>query len=374
MTSWAWLRLLWTHGFRFSLRRLYRVVLVGVFSLVHSLSAIWQRVWFGKRIAAEEVPPMVFIIGHWRTGTTFLHELLSIDPRFHSPDTLQCMCPEHFLVSRWWIEKLAFLMPKKRPMDNIALRLDAPQEDEFALLTMGAGSPMEMLAFPHARSTWEKWYRVPEQDRPSWRKKLVGFLRSITFAQHRATGVAPMYLLLKSPTHTGRLGWLAEAFPNARFIHLVREPVSLFSSAQLLLHAMFSTQALNVTDIESEALIDEAVFENFDSLYKHFDSDCAGLAPDRLLTVKYENIKTSPMDQVQQIYDFLYIDLSTDMAARVAEELAAREQYRPNQHAPDPDLEEKVRQRWRAYGERYGYSETAHRADEYIQPWREAAQ
>jgi hypothetical protein len=356
MTSWAWLRLLWTHGCRFSFSRLYRVVLVSAFSVIHSLSAIWQSLRFGRRIADQELPPLIFIIGHWRTGTTFLHELLSIDPRFSSPDTLQCMCPEHFLVSRRWIEKLAFLIPKKRPMDNVALRFDAPQEDEFALLTMGAGSPMEMTAFPGARSRWAKWYRVPERSRVAWRRKLERFLRTITFAQHRATGVAPMHLLLKSPTHTGRLGWLAEAFPDARFVHLVREPVSLFSSAQLLLRAMFVTQALNVTDVESEALLEESVFANFDSLYQHFDSDCAGLSPNRLLTLKYEDIKASPMQQVEQIYEFLNLDLSPDTAACIANELAARKQYRPNRHAPDAELEKKVRQRWFAYRERYGYS------------------
>ena len=298
---------------------------------------------------------MIFIIGHWRTGTTFLHELMSIDPRFSSPDTLQCMCPEHFLVSRWWIEKLAFLIPKKRPMDNIELRFEAPQEDEFALLTMGVGSPMEMLAFPQARNTWEKWFRVSEQDRPAWQKHLEGFLRSVAFARHRATGQAPAYLLVKSPTHTGRLSWLARAFPDARFIHLVREPVALFSSSQILIHAMFATQAMNVKGIESEALIEESVFENFDRLYEHFDSDCADLASNRLLTIKYEDLKNSPMQQVEQIYEFLDINISPETTAGITNELAARKQYRPNQHAPDPELEKRIREQWKSYGERYGY-------------------
>ena len=355
MTSWAWLRLLWTYRFRVSPSRFHRLVLVSVISLMNSLGAVLQRILFGNRVAAQELPPIVFIIGHWRTGTTFLHELLSLDPRFQSPDTLQCMCPEHFLVSRRWIEKLAFLLPDKRPMDNVAMRFRGPQEGEFALLTMAAGSPMEMSAFPQARTGWQKWYRVPAEKRLTWRRKLEGFLRSVVFSRHQSTGVAPARLLLKSPTHTARLGWLAEAFPDAHFIHLVREPVSLFSSTQILTHAMAVTQALNVSGVESETFIQEAVFENFEQLYEHFDADCAELESNRLLTLKYEDNKNSPMQQIARIYDFLGIDLNPDISARIESESVARKQYQPNKHEPDAELAERVRQRWNDYGKRYGY-------------------
>ena len=167
--------------------------------------------------------------------------------------------------------------------------------------------------------------------------------------------MAPARLLLKSPTHTARLGWLAEAFPDAHFIHLVREPVSLFSSTQILTHAMTVTQALNVSGVESETFIQEAVFENFEQLYEHLDADCAELEPNRLLTLKYEDNKNSPMQQIVRIYDFLGIDLDPDISARIESESVARKQYQPNKHEPDAELAERVRQRWNDYGKRYGY-------------------
>ena len=84
----------------------------------------------------------VFIVGHWRSGTTYLHELMSCDDRFASPTSYQCFAANHFLLSERVVPKLLwFLMPSKRPMDNVKFGWNVPQEDEFALCSMGVPSP-----------------------------------------------------------------------------------------------------------------------------------------------------------------------------------------------------------------------------------------
>ena len=82
--------------------------------------------------------PPIFILGHWRTGTTLLHEFMIRDERFGYPTTYECMDPNHFLLTeglftRW----LNFLVPTHRPMDNMKAGFDRPQEDEFALCMLG---------------------------------------------------------------------------------------------------------------------------------------------------------------------------------------------------------------------------------------------
>ncbi|MET0668031.1 MAG: sulfotransferase, partial [Methyloceanibacter sp.] len=52
--------------------------------------------------AAEAVKldtPPVFILGHWRTGTTLLHDLFAEDPNLAFPTTYECFFPHHFLIS-----------------------------------------------------------------------------------------------------------------------------------------------------------------------------------------------------------------------------------------------------------------------------------
>ncbi len=84
-----------------------------------------QRLIFGRTLASAEMHgPPVFIVGHWRSGTTMLHELMVRDERLSSPSTYQCFAPHHFLVSEWFFRRFCgWLLPGKRPMDNMAAGL-----------------------------------------------------------------------------------------------------------------------------------------------------------------------------------------------------------------------------------------------------------
>ena len=102
----------------------------------------------------EEVsfdPPPVFIVGHWRSGTTLLHNLLSRDPGFCFPTVVDVLRPYDFypnpldFVTRRVV--LRFL-PRTRPMDDVRLDPDLPQEEELALATMGAPSFFNCIYFP----------------------------------------------------------------------------------------------------------------------------------------------------------------------------------------------------------------------------------
>src|ERR1700723_3128222 len=61
----------------------------------------WQSLWFERNLALQRLLPPgeplqtdpVFILGLWRTGTTYLHDLLGACPGMCSPTTSQCMYP-----------------------------------------------------------------------------------------------------------------------------------------------------------------------------------------------------------------------------------------------------------------------------------------
>src|SRR5262249_27456922 len=131
----AWLRLLLRNRFDFSWRYLYVVLIVTWVSAIHTLLRYVQDAWYGSRVDRPRLPDdPIFILGHWRTGTTLLHELLIRDPRHTYPNYYQCLVPNHFLLTQGWFPRcVPFLMPPRRPMDNMAISWDSPQEDEFAL-------------------------------------------------------------------------------------------------------------------------------------------------------------------------------------------------------------------------------------------------
>ncbi|MCH5376649.1 MAG: glutamate synthase-related protein [Planctomycetes bacterium] len=138
-------------------------IITGCSAFNSTLHAV-QRLRYGKRLREVQVDrPPVFIIGHWRSGTTLLHELLVRDPQFAYPNTYECFAPSHFLVSEWIIPRLVgFLLPKRRPMDNMGAGFGYPQEDEFAICIMGAPSPYSRLAFPNHKPEYLEFLDMVE--------------------------------------------------------------------------------------------------------------------------------------------------------------------------------------------------------------------
>src|SRR5205807_8390888 len=157
---------------------------------------------YGRRVARtpiHEAP--LFIIGHWRTGTTLLHEMLILDERHTYPNTYECFEPNHFLLTERLITHwMPFLMPAHRPMDNMAAGWDRPQEDEFALCMMGQPSPYLTIAFPNRPPQDQEAFtleRLPPRQRRAWKDAFLLYLRQLTFKD-------PRRLVLKSPTHSCR--------------------------------------------------------------------------------------------------------------------------------------------------------------------------
>jgi len=146
-----WISLLAKNRFRVSLSRLHIAIGVTCFTPFTDLMALIQHVIFGRAIARTPlVGAPIFVLGHWRSGTTLLHEYLSLDERFASPTTFQCFAPWHFLLTEGLVTRFGgFLLPDKRPMDNMKAGWALPQEDEFALMNLGAPTPYLRILFPH---------------------------------------------------------------------------------------------------------------------------------------------------------------------------------------------------------------------------------
>ncbi|MEN0111023.1 MAG: sulfotransferase, partial [Planctomycetota bacterium] len=155
----SFLRLLAAGGFAVSPRGAATcgtILGVGAF---HAVGALAQSVLCGHKLdRVRHARPPLFVLGHWRSGTTLLHELLIRDDRHTYPTTYECFAPHHFLVTEEWVTPLIrWLLPKKRPMDNVATGWERPQEDEFALCSLGLPTPYRTWAFPRRGPVDADW-------------------------------------------------------------------------------------------------------------------------------------------------------------------------------------------------------------------------
>ncbi len=351
----AWMRVLCHNRFAVSPRHLHIAFIVTLVSIFHTLLRWLQKEWYGSkldRVVIREAP--LFIVGHWRTGTTLLHELLILDDRHTFPNTYQCLEPNHFLLTEGLVKRyLKVLMPSRRPVDNMKAGWDRPQEDEFALCMMGQPSPYLSIAFPNrppmdqdafAFTGWS-WRKVA-----AWKKAFLGYLKALTFHD-------PRRLVLKSPTHSCRIPVLLELFPDARFIHIVRNPYVVFPSTVNLWRTLGETHGLQTPTGQG---LEEQVFSTFNLLYDRLDEDSRLVPPGRWYELRYEDLIRDPVGEMRKLYERL--DLGDFDRVRPGIEAYLRENsgYQTNRYPTlAPQTRAEIARRWGKVIERFGYTDPA---------------
>jgi len=346
----AWWGMLARAGFRVHPKYLGICLVASTVSCLHSILGHLQDAW--ERPSDSELPAdPLFIIGHWRTGTTLLHELLIEDPAHSYPTTYRCMDPNHFLLTEKWFKPyLGWMLPEKRPMDGMETGWEKPQEDEFALLMLGAPSPYRTIAFPNEPS-WDaaelEIDSLPHRLRRRWERH---FLRFLT----RAHTAKPGRMVLKSPTHTWRIPALLRLFPKARFIHVVRDPFDLYPSTVHLWRALSRAHGLQKY---RQDLLEERVFEVFLHMHRRLDAT-RGLVPkEQWAECRYESLVADPVETLRRLYAHFNLGSFEAAEPRVRDVVARRSSYKTNRFKElGESLGGEISRRWGAVIDAQGYS------------------
>jgi hypothetical protein len=346
----AWLRLLARNRCAIHWSKLYIAASVSFVSIGHTILRHIQDARYGptiRRLNVRQAP--VFILGHWRSGTTLLHELLIADPRHAFPTTYECLAPHHFLISESWLPQLVrWMLPAHRPMDNMAAGWERPQEDEFAMCLLGQPSPYARIAFPNTEPD-DGSLELSGLSRPALANWKRAFLRLIRELSLRHGG---RRLILKSPPHTCRIPTLLELFPDARFIHIMRDPYVLYPSTMKLWRALFEKQGLQRPTF---AGLDEYVLSNFERMYGCVDRDRPLVSDARWFEVRYEDLIQEPLPILERLYSQLDLGNFAPARAGIEKHLSEVRDFVPSRHVLNPAERATITRRWGEVIRRYGY-------------------
>jgi len=338
----AWLRILATNRFVVHPRYWWVAAIVTVVSFGHSVLWLIQETLLGHRIRQTPVPrDPLFILGHWRSGTTLLHEILIRDPRHAYATTYECLEPNHFLLTEKLVTRfLPFVMPSRRPMDDMPAGWGRPQEDEFALCMMGQPSPYTHIAFPNrppADIDYLDFRGVSDKRVRQWSAALAGFFRRVMYLHPGRR------LVLKSPPHTARVGVLLRQFPDARFVYISRDRYAVFPSTVRLWKALYRHHTMQVPDGKrTEAFVAECGRR----LFAAWERDRQLIPAGRLAEVRYEDLVQSPMTEVMRIYTELGLGGFADAEPAMREYVATWREYKPNPTSITPEVVAMVNRSW----------------------------
>jgi hypothetical protein len=225
---------------------------------------------------------------------------------------------------------------------------DRPQEDELALCLLGQPSPYRQIAFPNqpAEEAALDLQGLPRPIRDGWKAAFLRFIREVTLVNRGRR------LILKSPPHTCRIPTLLELFPDARFVHIVRDPYVVFASTVNLWKSLYRKHGLQRPTF---AGLSEMVLDRFVAMHERLDESKRLIPPGRFCDLRYEDLVRQPIPELQTIYREL--DLGDFEPARkpVEDYLDVTSNYEKNRYDIAAGDHEAIKRRWGHIIRRYAY-------------------
>lgn len=319
-----------------ALRAVRRVLIYLPFRFVFSLGRCLDNVFF-RGYRSQEIRNLVYIIGNPRSGTTLLHRLMCLDEaHFTYFKTYQLAFPSVALyklfallsqldrrlagrLSRWLTPIEAWLFAPWRDIHPMGFTL--PEEDE-GLFAHTFFTPLIYLfcPFPEILDRVKWCDRLP----PRTKRRLAGYYKGCLQRHMHATG-GNRILLTKNAYLPGRINSIVEAFPNAKFIHIVRHPYEVIPSLMSLFHAMWSVHSPEIAKASPESY---AAAQMGFEYYRVLLQARATFAQDAFVTVQYEDLVKDPKATVEHLCRWLGLPITGALAARVAGAVESQKRFR----------------------------------------------
>lgn len=294
----------------------------------------------------------IFIIGHWRSGTTHLHNLISQDSQFGSISFLQTALPWDFIGQVNLSQKiLRKKLPDDRGMDKVKLTIDSPQEEEMALGNMGPLCYYYCYYFP--REIEEHFNRavlfngVSSSEIKNFENNYCYLLKKLTLFHGDKKK-----LLLKNPANTGRIRWLRSIFPGAKFIHIHRNPYTVYAST--LKHfnrtmTAFAWQPYEGIDFNKITL------RHYRLLMQRYLDERSTIPPENLIEVSMDEVEKDAPGVIDNIYRKFSLSNRDRALEAINSYCEGQRNYRKNSYVLSGDQVANINKHWDFTLKEYDY-------------------
>jgi hypothetical protein len=297
-----------------------------------------ERAVYGRRMAAVRLSdsPLI-ILGHDRSGTTHLLNLMSLDPQFAYTRPSQMVLPGCCILFDRVMDRLLAVLDYRRPFDDMEVGPGSPQDDEAPLVKLTPHCEYHKYSFPRSYRYWLDTYvfrfTTASPGYEEWRRTYLGSLRKAAVLMGRERS------LLKSPATMANLDVVLELFPNAKFIHIKRNPYQVIPS-QLHLHRTMA-RTYGLQDATDEQLIDFTLYQ-YRGYMEGFLRGRHRIRPGNLLEIRYEDFVADRIHWLARIYERLELGEFSAREAALREYIGTIADYAPHQFAEDPVLKGRI--------------------------------
>ena len=327
-----------------------------LFAISTQLVMVLQRIIYKRRfkkIDFDQNPP-IFILGHWRSGTTHLHYLMSSDPQVGFTSNFNSFMINICLLGKGWLDKfLQKFMPQQRPMDNVEQTIFSPSEEDQAVANMSIASGIHTFFFPKNRSYFDKYMTFRDaspKEKKKWQKAYNDMLRIV------AVSNGGKRLVIKSPGNTSRIKELKELYPGAKFVFIHRNPYDVYRSTRKL-HKK-STESQYLQDMTEED-IQDLIFYEYAEIFKAYFAKKNDIPAEDLVEIGFDELNADAEGTMAYIYRKLNLPGFEKALPAIQAYLASVKNYTLNKFKPlEPELVERIQKEWGFTFEEWGYDLT----------------
>lgn len=336
---------------RISPRYYWKIFLTTLIVLISTPFQLWEYFVYARRVKRFRfIKAPVFILGHWRSGTTHLHNLLARDPQFGFVSTYQALFPNNLSSKLLFKTFMKINMPDKRPTDNMKMNVNYPQEDEFAFSNCQENAYYNFFYFP---SRYKEFFdkavlhkNLKQSQIERWYNEYDKLLKKALINSGKEQ------IIVKNPVNTARIDKILKRYPDAKFIFIYRNPVTVFFSTRNFLRKWFPTLWFHKVDND---FIDEMIIDIYIEMMELYEKYKSLIPSGNLMEIKFEELEEAPVQQIEKIYNKLLKNDFNVVKPLIKSYSNSQKNYQKNMYTADNSTMKKIQEKWRKYIEKYNY-------------------
>jgi hypothetical protein len=276
--------------------------------------------------------------------------MLNLDPNLAAPTLFQVAEPNCFICSyRYYLPVFSTLVDENRPMDNVKIGINEPQEDEYAIYRITDFSPIERLVFPKNSGyfvlDYPSFMPGEENERKKWEEQLCSYFQKLHFFHGKT-------IVSKNPFNSLRIKELAALFPKARFIHIVRHPHEVVPSTIHMWKIVFDQNKLNCKGSDPST---EEVAKGLHKFLTIIEKDKAFIPEDKFFEMKFEDLETDPVGEFRKLYSRFHMPFDDSLSKNIQTFIDGLKDYRKNEFHLSKEEKELIRNHVHQHMQNFNY-------------------
>jgi hypothetical protein len=301
-----------------------------------------------KNTTINEHP--LFIIGHWRSGTTYLHNMLSLNDYYGFCSTYHATVPTVFLSNEKVIKPIvASSLPQKRPQDDVPLGADLPQEEEYGIGALYPYAYYNGWCFPKNMRFYNQFVcldDIGEDVMKKWKETYLYLLKKISIYNKEKR------LILKNPANTARIKLLLDMFPDAQFVHIIRNPYEVYYSMMRFMKVIISKYCVQTPPQD----VLDAMMDLYIDMYSKYLSERSLIPKDNLIEIRYEDLIQNPYETVNSVYDTLQLKKDRITQQKLKQFIHDQKKIKISSYTMDEDVKDIIYQKWKKTFNAFNYN------------------